>query len=302
MPVATFLFSALACLLVALGGRRDGSPRLSAAAIVMLLALPLLSLLPNLAVLPAAAGPAVEAAAGPSWATVVWTAGSLGLLARLAGSLATLHRWRRRSERVGTWPTGGGRKAEIRRLDSLDGPVAAGILRPVIFVPAAWSHWSEEVRRVVLAHEGSHLVRRDPLWRTLGALACALHWFNPLVWWLVRRHALQAEYACDALVLRAGVEPRHYARLLCDFAEGRRTPPVPAPPMAGRSCLRSRVERLLAPPRAISPTLTTFLVLTTVLAALAVSLLRRADPAPSAPVPPEEVRIRLSADPFPGNP
>lgn len=303
MPLAALLFSAIACGFVALAGRRDGGPRLTALAIVLLLAFPLLSFLPKLEVLPAAAGSAPSPAAeGLPWATLLWAAGSLLLLARLGGSMLALNRWRRKSRPLTELDLGAGRSAEIRLHPELEGPVAAGILRPTVFVPTAWSDWDDTTRRMVLAHECSHLSRRDPLWRALGSLACALHWFNPFVWWLARRHALQSEYACDAQVLRSGIDPRRYARLLCDLADAGR-PPSPALAMAEKSELRSRVERLLAPPGSISPALTVFLVVSTVLAALTASLLRRAEPTPAAtPVPAEEVHLRLSADPFPGNP
>ncbi|GAA5482508.1 M56 family metallopeptidase [Haloferula sargassicola] len=290
MIAATLIFSVIAALLVATLGRRE--PRLAATALVFLLAMPLLSLLPKIGVLPAT----TEAAPSSRLLPMFWLAGSIFLLLRLAVSLNTLRRWRHESGLLDSMPISPRRLAEIRLFDSLDGPVAAGILRPVVFVPSAWRGWSRETRDVVLAHELAHLRRRDPLWRLLGELACAVHWFNPLSWWLNRRLAMEAEHACDTQVLQTGVSAKRYAGLLCDLASTRRVPAM-ALSMARPSLLRQRVQRLFRPAGVVSPLVTALLLATVGVCAVAVSVIGRS----KRPIPVEEVRLRLSADPFPGD-
>lgn len=304
MPLAAILFSMIASLLVAITGHRDTqhAPRLTAASIVLLLAFPLFSLLPKLTLLPAT----IDSSSDPALSTsslfhLIWLGISMLLGLRLLLSALTLERWRRASRKIGKIQLNGRRSVELRILEQIDSPVAAGVLRPLIFLPASWQNWSTETRQMVLAHELAHHRRGDPLWRWLGALACLLHWFNPLVWWLTRRHTIQAEFACDAIVVSTGIRPASYATLLCDLASNTRHP-LPSASIAEASSLRARVTRLMAPPGATSPALTAFLILATIATALAFSLLRRAEPAPSLPIPAEEIQLRLSANPFPANP
>ena len=60
-------------------------------------------------------------------------------------------------------------------------PVTCGIVRQVVLLPEDADQWSISMRRIVLLHEFSHIKRRDCLTQTLAQVACALHWFNPLV-------------------------------------------------------------------------------------------------------------------------
>lgn len=290
---AAFLFSLVAALTVGLAGRREaaGSDRLSAAALLILLGLPLLVLLPGWSILPASAprggGPASSVVAG------VLAAGTVAGLLRLAVAAQRLRRWIRASRPVGERLLPDGRRVEIRELPALASPCAAGVRRPVVLVPRGWRSLPRARRDMVLAHEIAHHRRRDPLWRMLAALACAFHWFNPLVWWLARRHAYQSELACDAAVLAGGARPDRYAHLLCDLAQARSIPLAAA--MAG-STLRRRVVHLQQPARHLSRTTLAGLGLLLAVAGLACGLSR-----PTSPVPPAEVHLRLTADPFPGS-
>ena len=70
----------------------------------------------------------------------------------------------------------------------------------------------------VLAHEGEHVRRRDPLFQSLALLNRAIFWFHPLAWWLERRLSGLAEEACDAAVLARGCDPGEYSEYLLDLA------------------------------------------------------------------------------------
>jgi beta-lactamase regulating signal transducer with metallopeptidase domain len=66
-------------------------------------------------------------------------------------------------------------------------PMTWGIFRTWILLPCESSDWTPEQRRAVLLHELAHARRRDCQTQLLVQFACALHWFNPLVWFAQRR-------------------------------------------------------------------------------------------------------------------
>lgn len=295
--IAMLLFSGAAALLVFLAGRSDKArdPRLTVLALALLAVFPvLLAFLPKFAVLPAPVAGVDRS--GFTWMDallLVWGVGFLTMALRLGFSAWGISRCRRRSlliERVDG--------VEIRQLSGLKGPVAAGVIRPVVFVPDEWNRLSDETRRIVLDHELAHHRRRDPLWRWIAGIACVVNGGNPLVIWMVHRLTIQCEFACDAMVLQKGVAVRAYANLLCDFAEAR-PPSGPVLAMAMSSTLESRVRRLLSPcPPKGSAGLVVLSTLILTLAAV-LPMLGPGEIAP-APVSRDEVRTRWAADPFPG--
>src|SRR5262249_4391227 len=99
-------------------------------------------------------------------------------------------------------------------------PVVWGIFRCRLMLPAAAREWSSEQLRSVLLHELAHIKRRDMFAQLVVQFACALHWFNPLVWLAAWRLAVERERACDDLVLASGVRPSAYAGHLLEVATG----------------------------------------------------------------------------------
>lgn len=97
-------------------------------------------------------------------------------------------------------------------------PLVWGVFRPRLMVPAEAHEWSDSALRSVLLHELAHLKRRDTLVQWLAQIACALHWWNPLVWLAAWRLHVERERACDDLVLASGVQPSTYAEHLLHVA------------------------------------------------------------------------------------
>jgi len=98
----------------------------------------------------------------------------------------------------------------------LAGPAVAGVIAPRIVMPAdADSRYTPEERRIIRAHERTHIDRKDPRVNGLIALAQCLSWFNPLVQLGAREARIDQELACDATVLaRLPGQRRRYAETL----------------------------------------------------------------------------------------
>ncbi len=128
-------------------------------------------------------------------------------------------------------------------------PFVAGVMRPVIVLPASAEGWSDRRRRAVLFHELAHVRRLDLLVNMLGRLACALYWFHPLVWLAVRRQRAESERACDDMVLSIGTRASEYADHLLQIVcrAGRASTPAVALPMAQRKEFEGRMLAILEP-------------------------------------------------------
>lgn len=78
-------------------------------------------------------------------------------------------------------------------------PMVAGALHPVLLVPAGEAPNGADC---MLAHELTHIKRRDVVKKLLFTLVCILHWYNLAVWMLAARAGRDIETACDAETLR----------------------------------------------------------------------------------------------------
>src|SRR5258708_17726633 len=123
--------------------------------------------------------------------------------------------------------------SEIRESDRVTAPVTLGIVHPEIVLPQDWREWDEAKLEVVLAHERSHIERRDPLVQLSSALHRALAWHSPLSWFLHRRIVRVAEDASDDAAVAATSDRAFYAEVLLDFMQrGVRGANVPGVAMA----------------------------------------------------------------------
>ena len=109
------------------------------------------------------------------------------------------------------------RRYRVRRIDTGTVPMVWGFFRPVILLPGDADSWGSERLRAVLLHEFAHIQRRDWLMQTITQIACAVYWFNPLVWVVARRMRTEMEQACDDCVLNAGYCSTEYAQHLLDI-------------------------------------------------------------------------------------
>lgn len=298
--IPLLLFPVLAAGVVWLAGRRDPArdPRLTTLSLCLLALFPLLMLLPKVPILPAQSVMQTGQSMHFPWLgalKLIWISGVIVGLLKLALAGIGLRRWLKKSLLLKRLDGG----IELRQLEAIHGPVAAGVFHKVVYVPSGWNQWNEETRATVLLHELAHHQRRDPLVRWIGSLVVAVHWFNPLVHWMMRRLALQCEQACDRQVISKGVASARYAELLCRFASDRSVP-VGALAMAEQSSLELRVRHLMQPGHRKGFITLAVLALITVGSASVLAVAGNKI-APQQATDQEEVELRLSADPFPAD-
>ena len=104
-------------------------------------------------------------------------------------------------------------------------PLTMGVIPPTILLPAEWRSWDDTKLDAVIAHEVSHVARRDALTQRLSLVHRAIFWFSPLAWWLDRHLADLAEQASDEAALRYGADRVDYARTLLGFFESLQAAP-----------------------------------------------------------------------------
>jgi TonB family protein len=215
------------------------------------------------------AAPVAPAASTLFSSAVAALSGALPWLcaAWLCGAVAVVFIWTIRWRRVASVarkgsPVGSGRElALLRRLETARGiarPIAMvatdaavepgvfGIVRPVLLWPRTIAnHLSEDQIEAILAHEVSHVGRRDNLAAAMHMIVQAVFWFHPLVWWLGAKLIDERERACDEDVIRAGAEPQVYAEGIlraCEFYV--ESPMVCVTGVTG-SDLKKRIEQIM---------------------------------------------------------
>jgi bla regulator protein blaR1 len=142
-----------------------------------------------------------------------------GLWAGGFAAVATcwLIRWARlqkilKSARAVSVPTSLQVPVPVMATTGLIEPGILGVFRPVLLLPEGIRHRLTQTQLdAILAHEFSHVRRKDNLTATIHMAAQAIFWFHPLTWWIGARLVDERERACDEDVLRLGCSPSDYA-------------------------------------------------------------------------------------------
>jgi hypothetical protein len=155
----------------------------------------------------------------------------------------------------------------IRLMPAGTTPAIVGIRQPQILLPEDWqSRFDQRSLRHVLLHELLHVKQSDLLWNWAAIAVQALHWFNPLVWFVVSRFQSDRELRCDAgaLDLLSPTERLDYGHTLLRIQETFSAPPAMAglaPCVRNHPTLRQRIL-MITTPTTRQPWLHALLVLT----------------------------------------
>ena len=129
-------------------------------------------------------------------------------------------------------------------------PIAVGLIRPVIIVPAsAFMHISPAQLETILAHEVIHIRRLDPLVSFMQGFVETVLFYHPCVWWMSAVIRREREFAADAGVLELfGGSHVVYASALAELEEIRQLAGHGLPAAASAANggnLMQRIERIL---------------------------------------------------------
>jgi beta-lactamase regulating signal transducer with metallopeptidase domain len=158
------------------------------------------------------AAPEITTAGGASipWRAILlfaWIAGGAVILGRMCLGLVAVLWMSRRTPVVTDAPWLGQARSlasglglsgvRFLRTRTSTMPMAWGIFRSAVLMPADADTWPAHRLRVVLLHELAHVKRRDCLTHLVAQIVCAAYWFNPLAWMAARRLRTERERACD---------------------------------------------------------------------------------------------------------
>lgn len=134
-------------------------------------------------------------------------------------------------------------RENIKQSERVDTPFVLGLFRPGIYLPY---NIGEGDLEYVIAHERSHIRRKDHWWKPLGFALLTVYWFNPLLWLAYVLLCRDIEGACDEKVIREmGLEDRRgYSTALLNCSVHRRS--IAACPLAfGEVGVKERVKAVM---------------------------------------------------------
>lgn len=175
------------------------------------------------------AAPAVRSPSPVDWMlllSIIWLAGAAVVLLR---NISAYREVLRGINRAGVPLTNGPEREQLDRClaacgmrrmvrlcrsAAVDTPLLAGVFRPVIVLPD--TALSPEDLRHIFSHELTHCRRNDLAYKWLAVLACALHWFNPAVYLMLRSINRLCELSCDQCVIAGydAAERRQYMQTI----------------------------------------------------------------------------------------
>ena len=212
-------------------------------------------------------------------AAVVWLMGVAVMLCYTAFSYWRLHR------KVATAIR---ERDNIFRSEYVVSPFVLGLLRPSIYLPADMMPRDADH---VIAHERSHIRRKDHWWKPLGFLLLAIHWFNPLMWLAYILLCRDIEMACDEKVIKElGSDQRaDYSQALLSCSISRRS--IAACPLAfGEVGVKERVKNVLNYKKPAF-----WIILVAIVACITAAVCFLTDPPKEPPTEDSEIKVTVPA-------
>ena len=134
-------------------------------------------------------------------------------------------------------------RGNIYQSEKICSPFVLGIIKPKIYLPY---HMDSREMDHVIAHEQTHIRRKDHWWKPLGFLLLTIHWFNPLMWLSYVLLCRDIELACDEKVIgkMGNAQRADYTQALVACSVDRRL--IAACPLAfGEIGVKERVKSVM---------------------------------------------------------
>ncbi|HKP68720.1 MAG TPA: M56 family metallopeptidase [Pyrinomonadaceae bacterium] len=162
----------------------------------------------------------------------LWLLGVAFFSVRLGGGFSQLRRfrtksatdvdpgWQKEFSRICSL-VGGTHTVRILQSTLVETPIAIGVFKPVVLVPAAlFFQIHPRELETIIAHELIHIRRYDPLVNVVQCMIETVLFYHPATWWISSQVRREREFAADAAVLEI-FEDSHvtYARALANLEE-----------------------------------------------------------------------------------
>lgn len=107
---------------------------------------------------------------------------------------------------------------EVRIMSAAKSPFVIKCINPILVLPD--KSMTEYQLKNVLAHEFTHIKRRDILYKWLVAVCKCVHWFNPFMYLIAREIEKDCEISCDETATKNmnEYEKKSYAETIISFA------------------------------------------------------------------------------------
>jgi uncharacterized protein (TIGR03435 family) len=193
--------------------------------------------------------PVTRSTWNPAWRILpyIWLAGCVAVLA------VRIRQWRRiRRAMLASTPLDLPDldipfNVQVRTTSELLEPGVVGWRRPILLFPAGLQdHLTESQLRAVVAHEATHIRRKDNITAAIHMTAEALFWFHPLVWWIGSRLLAERERACDEEVLRLFGDPEAYASGILAICKRYAETPLTCISGVSGSSIKKRLEAIMS--------------------------------------------------------
>lgn len=207
----------------------------------------------------------------------IWAFGTLAMAVYTAVSYASVRKKVRNAKLS---------DGNVYTCESIETPFVFGLIKPRIYLP---ENISAEDRPYIIAHEQTHIDRKDYIVKLIAMAALCIHWFNPMVWLSYRLMTKDMELSCDEKALGSFDTDvkKAYANALLNISLKQNRLSLGGVLNFGESNIKSRIKGVLG---AKKPKVIAVILAVTAVIAAAVCLLTNAvkkddafEPIPNGP-------------------